>query len=94
VRVHDVDVRSLATEGKLIEEQEAPTKISASSPECNHWSRTQQKSLLDAGGRGLCPEPWEGKPLRNDGDGIAIRGGEEGKVTARFGGDEGAETST
>jgi hypothetical protein len=67
VRVHITDDGSLTTEGKWLKEQETLTIISTSSPECNHWSRIQQKSLLDAGGWGLCPEPWEGKPLRSGG---------------------------
>jgi hypothetical protein len=84
----------VATEGKWLEGQSTLTKISTSSPECNHWSRTQQKSVLDAEGWGLCPEPCEGKPLRSDGVWIEMRGGEEGNVTVRLGGEDGAETST
>ena len=66
----------------------------------NVFSRVQpmisNTTIVTLGRRrvGLWPEPWEGKPVRSGDVWIAMRGGDEGDVTAWFGGDEGAKTST
>ena len=72
---------------------EGRTRISTSSPECSHWSRTQQKSLLYVEGRDT-PEPTDGKGGRAVGEWGLRAVGEEGMRAGWEGGVGGAETST